>query len=78
MNLVIFPYVIPMNYYDIVLTLVPTIMVGLTGALVVAGVSVEAALFAASILSAGVIGHAMFVRTPVPSEEPSGPHHLPS
>ncbi|MFB6161935.1 MAG: hypothetical protein ABEJ86_00630 [Halococcoides sp.] len=57
------------NYYDLVLAVIPLTMVGLTGSLVVAGVSSEIALAAGSLLAAGCIGHAVFVRAPVTNHD---------
>lgn len=54
-----------MNYYDLVLVAIPTTMIGLTVAFVVAGLAFEIALGIASTLAAGVVGHALFVRAPV-------------
>jgi len=54
-----------MDYYDFVLVAIPVTMIGLTGALAVAGLPFEVALAVASALAAAVVGHALFVRAPV-------------
>lgn len=62
-----------MGYYDVVLGLIPLALTGITGALVVAGVTLTVAVPLASLVAGALIGHAMFVRGPVdevlPSEE---------
>lgn len=55
------------GYYDIVLGLIPVTLVGIAGGLVLAGVSFTAAVPAGALVSAGLIGHAMFVRSPLES-----------
>ena len=53
-----------MNYYDLVLALIPLALLGLTAILTTVGVGLTAAVPMAGVVSVGVIGHAMFVRTP--------------
>ncbi|WP_135824343.1 hypothetical protein [Halorussus ruber] len=53
-----------MNYYDLVLGLIPLALLGLTALLTTAGFALTAAVPLAGTISAGMIGHAMFVRTP--------------
>jgi hypothetical protein len=53
-----------MNYYDLVLGLIPLALLGLTALLTTAGLALTAAVPVAGTISAGMIGHAMFVRTP--------------
>lgn len=55
------------GYYDLVLGLIPLALVGITGALTVVGFSITAAVPMAATVSVGLIGHAMFVRSPVDS-----------
>lgn len=55
------------GYYDVVLGLIPLALLGITGALTVAGFSLTAAVPVAATVSVGLIGHAMFVRSPVDS-----------
>lgn len=55
------------GYYDLVLGLIPLALVGITGVLTVAGLSITVAVPAAATVSVGLIGHAMFVRSPVDS-----------
>jgi hypothetical protein len=60
-----------MNYYDLVLGLIPFGLATIASTLVVSGVALTAAVAVASVFAAGLIGHAMFVRAPVdPSPEP--------
>lgn len=65
-----------MGYYDAVLGLIPASLLGLTSFLSVVGVPTTIALLVASFVTVGIIGHAMFVRTPTtdtndPSRNPS-------
>lgn len=53
------------GYYDVVLGLIPLALAGITGVLVFAGFALTTAIPLASIVAVGLIGHAMFVRTPV-------------
>lgn len=53
------------GYYDIVLGLIPLALAGITGVLVLAGFALTMAIPLASLVAVGLIGHAMFVRTPV-------------
>jgi hypothetical protein len=53
------------GYYDVVLGLIPLALAGITGVLYFAGFSLTTAIPLASIVAVGLIGHAMFVRTPV-------------
>lgn len=54
-----------MDYYDLVLALIPLALVGLTTVLAVGGLSVAVAVPLAGSVSAGPIGHATFVSAPV-------------
>ena len=56
-----------MNYYDLVLGLIPVVLGGVGTLLVAVGVAFTTAVALASVLSVGLIGHAMFVRAPVES-----------
>ena len=58
------------DYYDIVLGLIPLTVGGVTAVLAAVGLSVSLAVSVGSLLSVGLIGHAMFVRAPV-GEAPS-------
>jgi hypothetical protein len=53
-----------MNYYDLVLGLIPLALLGLTAVLTAVGLELTTAVPLAGSVSAGMIGHAMFVRTP--------------
>ncbi|UPV74709.1 hypothetical protein M0R89_01235 [Halorussus limi] len=53
-----------MNYYDLILGLIPLALLGLTALLTTVGVGLTAAVPVAGAVSVGMIGHAMFVRTP--------------
>ena len=54
-----------MHYYDYVLVLIPLALLGLTGVLTLTGLALTTAVPLAAAVSAGVIGHAMFMRAPV-------------
>jgi hypothetical protein len=54
-----------MNYYDLVLGLIPVVFAGVGALLVTVGVALTASVALASVLSAGLIGHAVFVRAPI-------------
>jgi len=63
-----------MNYYDLVLGLIPFGVATIASALFVFGVALTAAVAIGSVFAAGLIGHAMFVRAPVdPVPEVSAP-----
>ena len=53
------------GYYDYVLGLIPLALIGLTGGLAQTSLSLTQAVPIAAAVAAGIIGHAMFVRTPV-------------
>lgn len=53
------------GYYDIVLGVIPLSLAGLTALLFVAGMSLSVSIPLASVVTLGVMGHAMFVRAPV-------------
>jgi hypothetical protein len=61
------------GYYDVVLGLIPVALIGITGTLTVAGVSLTSAVPVASIVAVALIGHAMFVRAPVDAPEATTP-----
>lgn len=53
------------GYYDLILGLIPLALVGITASLLALGLDPTTAVPAASLAAVGLIGHAMFVRTPV-------------
>jgi len=53
------------RYYDLVLGLIPLTFVSITVALVVAGLATTTAVTGGSLVSVGLVGHAMFVNGPV-------------
>ncbi|MFQ3320869.1 MAG: hypothetical protein ACI8UR_000299 [Natronomonas sp.] len=53
------------GYYDIVLGLIPLSLAGLTALLLFAGMSLSTAVPLASVVSIGLMGHAMFVNAPL-------------
>ena len=59
------------GYYDLVLGLIPLALVGITGTLTVAGLSLTTAVPLAATVAVGLIGHAMFVNGPVESTSPT-------
>jgi hypothetical protein len=56
-----------MNYYDLVLGLIPVSATIISGALLGLGVDLPVSVSAGALFSAGLVGHAMFVRAPVGS-----------
>lgn len=56
------------RYYDLVLGLIPLALVGISAALVLAGMDLTTAVPLGAVVSVGLIGHAMFVRAPVDPE----------
>lgn len=63
------------GYYDVVLGLIPLTLAGITGALYATGFELTTAIPLASLVAVGLIGHAMFVRSPVdaPGTAPETP-----
>jgi hypothetical protein len=59
------------GYYDAVLGLIPLALLGVSGLFVFAGVDLTTAVPLGATVSAGFIGHAMFVRAPVDPESPA-------
>jgi hypothetical protein len=59
-----------MDYYDLILGLIPLTMGGIAAALVVAGLNVTMAVPVGAVLATPLLGHAMFVRAPVPTPKP--------
>ena len=55
------------RYYDYVLGLIPTALIGVTVLLSAVGVSWHAAVPAGAAIAIGVMAHAMFVRAPRPA-----------
>ena len=53
-----------MDYYDLVLGLIPLSVAGIAVLLVGIGIELFVAVSAGSLFAAFLIGHAMFVRTP--------------
>lgn len=53
------------GYYDIVLGLIPLAMFGITGSLLGLGLDFTTAVPVSALAAVALIGHAMFVRTPV-------------
>lgn len=53
------------RYYDVVLALIPLALVGIGGALLLAGVQQPIAVSAAGTTAVVLIGHAIFVNGPV-------------
>ena len=59
------------GYYDLVLGLIPLALIGITGVLTVGGLDLMMAVPLGSVVAVGLIGHALFVRTPI--DAPSTP-----
>lgn len=53
------------GYYDLILGLIPLAMAGITGGIVAAGFTLTTAIPVASVVAVALIGHAMYIRTPV-------------
>jgi len=53
------------EYYDFILALIPTALLGIGGILLVAGVPHPLAVSLAGAAAVGMIGHAIFVNGPV-------------
>lgn len=63
------------SYYDLVLALIPLTIAGMTAVLSFMGLSLAQSVPVASTVAALLIGHAMFVRSPVTAgTEDPGPH----
>lgn len=60
----------PATYYDVVLLLIPLLFLGVGGSLTVDGLSTTVAVPVGGLLAMGVIGHALFVRSPTRRVEP--------
>ena len=54
-----------MGYYDIVLGLIPVSLVGVTTSLIIIGLPLTVAVLPASMIALGLMGHAMFINSPV-------------
>lgn len=59
------------GYYDIVLGVIPVALVGITALLVTVGLPIMAAVGGAAAVTVAVMGHALFVRSPIPTDEPT-------
>ena len=57
------------NYYNLVLGLIPVVLAVGAGVLAGIGTDLETALSVAALATAGIIGHALFVRTPTNSRD---------
>jgi hypothetical protein len=55
------------GYYDLILVLIPLALIGVTGAVSAAGLSLTAAVPVGATVSVLLIGHALFVNGPVAS-----------
>ena len=63
------------GYYDYVLALIPAALIGVTATLSLLGLPLRGALFLGAGASTVVVGHALFVRSPVTDayEAPDAP-----
>lgn len=59
------------GYYDLVLGLIPVTLLGVSGTLSFAGVSLTSAVTVAAAVGVLIVAHALFVNAPVGSEAPS-------
>lgn len=62
-----------MNYYDLILGLIPLALLALTAVFTTAGLALTTAVPLAGVVSSGMIGHALFVRTPTDAVETAVP-----
>lgn len=62
------------GYYDIVLALIPVALVGITVSLTVVGLSISTAVPVAAVVASLLIGHAMFINSPVEHTEETPAH----
>ena len=53
------------GYYDYVLGLIPTALIGVTACLTLVGLSSTAAISGGALVAGAAVAHAMFVRSPV-------------
>jgi len=53
------------GYYDLVLGLIPLTLLGLSGSLSLAGVTMTSAVTVAAAVGLLIVGHALFVNAPV-------------
>lgn len=53
------------GYYDLILGLIPLSLIGVTAALSLVGFSITAAVPVAATVPVALIGHALFVNSPV-------------
>jgi len=60
------------GYYDLVLGLIPLTLLGLSGSLSLAGVTMTSAVTVAATVGLLIVGHALFVNAPV-GQEPAAP-----
>jgi hypothetical protein len=60
------------GYYDYVLGLIPLTLFGLTGGLAGVGLTLTQAVPIAAAVAAGIVAHALFVRSPVAAGTRSG------
>jgi len=59
------------EYYDYVLAAMPLTVLTVAGVLALAGISLSLAIPAGAGASLPLVGHALFVRAPIPAAEPS-------
>lgn len=62
------------RYYDLVLGLIPLALGGISALLVAAGLALTTAIPIAGLVSIALIGHAMFVRTPMSRTQSATDH----
>lgn len=53
------------GYYDLILGLIPLTLLGISGTLYGIGLETTIAVPLASLVAVGLVGHAMFVKSPV-------------
>lgn len=60
------------DYYDLVLVLIPVSLIGIAGTLSILGYPSEVGTLSGAFVAAGLMGHAMFIKSPVPTSQPGG------
>lgn len=66
------------RYYDLVLALIPTALLGLGGSLFFAGLGFQIAVSIAGLAAVALVGHALFVNGPVGDAAPTSSDTSPS
>lgn len=60
-------YIIVMNYYDGILLLIPSLLIGGIGVSFITDISIQATILVGAFIGVAVVGHGMFINPPVDS-----------